>query len=427
MKLAPATLVPVPAAPARTRHVLVDMTPLGPHGQNGGAGLVASALVKHLSALAPDLELTLLTSPASHAELVSLEAANVRRRCVSATAPTPSAVGRTLANRLLPPQARVRLKRVYWSLRKERTLGRLTEALRPDLLLCPFTVPYFWRPGVPCVSIVYDLQHLTYPDFFTPEQRLNRQRHIEDACARSDRVVCISEYVRATLLARVDVRPERVATISLGLIHDFGGAHTDIVERLGLSRAEFLLYPANFWPHKNHMGLFEALLLYHQNHPDSRLKLVCTGAPGPQMATLAGAAHSLLPPGMVVFAGYVAEEALDTLLQACAAVIFPSLYEGFGMPVVEAMAQGKPVLCSNTTSLPEVAGDAAVYFDPTQPQQIASAIESLADVVRIDDLVRRGRGRAAAMGGGRDMARRYLDLLRQVLAAAPPETCSVSR
>ena len=427
MKLAPATLVAVPATAVRTRHVLVDMTPLGPHGQNGGAGMVASALVRNLSALAPDLELTLLTSPGSHAELASLEAANVRRRCVSASAPTTSAVGRTLANRLLPPQARVRLKRVLWSLRKARTLGRLGEALRPDLLLCPFTVPYFWRPGVPCVSIVYDLQHLTYPHFFTAEQRLNRQRHIEDACARSDRVVCISEYVRATLLARVDVRPERVAVIPLGLLHDFGGAHTDIVERLGLNRAEFLLYPANFWPHKNHAGLFEALRLYRQNHPESRLKLVCTGASNPLMRRLTESAETQFPRGTVVFAGYVGEDELDALLRACAAVIFPSLYEGFGMPVLEAMAHGKPILCSNTTSLPEVAGDAAIYFDPTQPQRIASAIESLGDVVRIDDLVRRGRGRAAAMGTGREMAVRYLDLLRRVLAAAPPETCSVSR
>ena len=272
---------------------------------------------------------------------------------------------------------------------------------------------------MPCVSIVYDLQHITYPEFFTPEQRLNRQRHIQDACARSDRVVCISEYVRTTLLASVDVYAERVVTIPLGLLQEFSGARNGVVERLGLSEGDFLLYPANFWPHKNHTRLFEALRIYRQTHPDSQLKLVCTGAPNALMRTLEVAAESLLPSGTVVFAGYVREAALASLLDACTAVIYPSLYEGFGMPVLEAMARGKPVLCSNVTSLPEVAGDAAIYFDPTDPGQIASAIDALGDTARIAELVRRGRQRAAAIGTGRDMAARYLALMYQVMAASP--------
>jgi glycosyltransferase involved in cell wall biosynthesis len=402
------------------------MTPLEPLGQNGGAGLVATSLVRHLAALAPEFDITLLTARASHAELASLVAPNMRRQCVVA-GPTAHSVARTLADRLFPTQARVRVKRAYQSLRTFRAYGRLTEALQPDLLFCPFTVPYFWRPGVPCISIVYDLQHLTYPEFFTPEQRLNRQRHIEEACTRSDRVVCISEYVRTSLLASVDVCPERVVTIPLGLLYEFGRANNPVVEKLGLHQAEFLLYPANFWPHKNHMALFEALRIHRQNHPDSHLRLVCTGAPNPLMRSLELAAESLLPSGAVVFAGYVSEDALDSLLQACAAVIFPSLYEGFGMPVVEAMAHGKPVLCSNVTSLPEVAGDAAIYFDPKDPRQIAAAIEALGETARIADLVRRGRRRAAAIGTGREMAVRYLSLLREVLAASPRETCSASR
>jgi glycosyltransferase involved in cell wall biosynthesis len=272
---------------------------------------------------------------------------------------------------------------------------------------------------VPCLSIVYDLQHLTYPEFFTPEQRLNRQRHIRDACARSDRVVCISDYVRTTLLAGVDVCAERVVTIPLGLLHESLGRDTAVVDKLGLNGAAFLLYPANFWPHKNHRTLFEALRRYRQTHLDSRLKLVCTGAPNPLMGALAREAESLLPPGAVVFAGYLPEAGLASLLEACTAVIFPSLYEGFGMPVLEAMAQGKPVLCSNVTSLPEVAADAAIYFDPTDPAQIATAIDALGDAAGTAELVSRGRLRAAAMGTGRDMAGHYLALARQVMTASP--------
>jgi len=313
---------------------------------------------------------------------------------------------------------RVRLKRAYWALRTSARYRRVAADVQPDLLLCPFTVPYFWRPEVPCVTVVHDLQHLTYPAFFTPEQRLNRQRHVQDACARSARVVCVSEFVRTTLLAGADVCAERVVTIPLGLLHAFPATDPGVVERLGLGGLDFLLYPANFWPHKNHRALFEALRRYRQNHPDSRLKLVCTGAPDLRMRALEGVADSLLPPRTVVFAGYVPEAALAGLLDACAAVVFPSLYEGFGMPVLEAMARGKPVLCSNVTSLPEVAGDAAIYFDPTAPQAIAAAIEVLADTARTAELVRRGRQRASAMGTGREMAARYLALIQQLLLSS---------
>jgi glycosyltransferase involved in cell wall biosynthesis len=201
----------------------------------------------------------------------------------------------------------------------------------------------------------------------------------------------------------------------LGLLRDAGSADPAAIGRLGLEDADFLLYPANFWPHKNHRRLFEAMSIYLRAHPDSRLRLVCTGAPNTLMNDLQVTAEAILPAGTVVFAGYIPEQELSALLAASAAVIFPSLYEGFGMPVLEAMASGKPVLCSNVTSLPEVAGDAAIYFDPTNPRQIAEAITALGE--RSARLVRRGRERAASFGDSRRMAADYLSLFRTVLAA----------
>jgi glycosyltransferase involved in cell wall biosynthesis len=303
-------------------------------------------------------------------------------------------------------------------LKTSREYGRAADDLRPDLLFAPFTVPYFWRPGIPCVSIVYDLQHLTYPEFFSPEQQLNRRRHVADACARSARVVCISDYVRRTLLADVDVCAEQVVTIPLGLLQAPASAHHEVLDRLALRGKDFLLYPANFWPHKNHRALFEAFRIYRQAHLDSDVKLVCTGAPNALMQSLKTLAESLLPSGSVVFAGYLASEELAALFEACQALIFPSLYEGFGMPVLEAMARGKPVLCSNVTSLPEVAGDAAIYFDPTDPRLIAEAINVLGNRETIVELVGRGRKRAETFGDGHRMAMDYLSVFRAVLSAS---------
>jgi glycosyltransferase involved in cell wall biosynthesis len=386
------------------------MTPLEPRGLNGGAGLVATTLVQHLSSLAPEVTFTLLTSSASHAELAPFDGRNVQRRCTVGPSSDAHSLARRAVDTVVPPRARVALKRAFWSLRTSRRYARAAEDLHADLLFCPFTVPYFWRSSVPCISIVYDLQHVAYPEFFSTEQRLNRQRQIADACARSERVVCISGYVRETLLETVQYGSECALSIPLGMLQDVSRAEPAVLDKLGLKPGGFLLYPANFWPHKNHRRLFEALRLW----PDSNLKLVCTGAPNALMHTLASEAEPL----GVVFAGYVSQAELTALLQACRGLIFPSLYEGFGMPVLEAMALGKPVLCSNVTSLPEVAGDAALYFDPTSAEQIAGAIDILLhDQARVADAVKRGYQRASVFGTARTMTERYLAVFDQVLDA----------
>jgi glycosyltransferase involved in cell wall biosynthesis len=127
-------------------------------------------------------------------------------------------------------------------------------------------------------------------------------------------------------------------------------------------------------------------------------------------------ARQQLGPGVVDFPGYVSEDEFEALLDGCAALIYPSLYEGFGMPVLEAMARGKPVLCSDATSLPEVAGDGAVYFDPTSAEAIARAIGSLGDREAVQARVVRGRARAAAFGGATQMGSAYLAAMDEVLA-----------
>jgi glycosyltransferase involved in cell wall biosynthesis len=288
-------------------------------------------------------------------------------------------------------------------LRSRDKIETLVDALQPDLLFCPFTVPWNWRPGVPCVSIVYDLQHQAYPQFFTAEQRHNRQHHVELAVERSQCVVCISEYVRQTLLSNTDCPPERAVTIPLGLVHPPSAPDITILNRLALQPGKYLLYPANFWPHKNHRRLFEAI-----KQLASRPRLVCTGAPNPLMRKLRDEASTEL----VQFPGYVTEAELAALLDACAALVFPSLYEGFGLPILEAMARGKPVACSDLASLREVAGNCAVYFDPADPVSIATAIDDATSAPPSSLLVRRMREQAERLGNAELMASRYLALFR---------------
>ena len=413
----------------RTR-VLVDLTPLGPGGQNGGAGLVATSLVRHIGRLAPEWELVVLTSILSHAELGELDAANVRRVCTSQPADDTASVTRKTVGlkrvvrtglQLFPPEVRVRAKDFAWRMRHSKRHASLLAELDPDLLFCPMTVPYFWRHGVPLVAIVYDLQHLAFPEFFSDEQRLNRTQHFHEVADRAERVVCISDFVRETMRKHIGIDENRLVTIYPGLLQEFEshpGAE-DILDEHNLRAGTYLLYPANFWPHKNHRRLFDALALHRRGAHGRAVKLVCTGATNGAMLDLQHYADSVLGPGVAVFTGYLATTQLQVLLSHCSALIYPSLYEGFGMPVLEAMAYGKPVLCSTAGSLPEVAGSAARYFDPTDTVDIERAIASLNDdPVGTRERGRNGRVRATTFGSAEDMARKYIEVFEQVVCRA---------
>jgi glycosyltransferase involved in cell wall biosynthesis len=218
----------------------------------------------------------------------------------------------------------------------------------------------------PAVSSVLDVQHELLPQFFSRAERAYRRAVYGWTVRRSRLVVTISQHAARTLIERLGVPEERVRPIHLGIDHDR--------YRPGdRPREEFLLYPALGWPHKNHARLFEALALLRRERP--RLQLVLTAYEGP------------VPEG-VRSLGQVPIEERVRLYQTAAALVFPSLYEGFGQPPLEAMACGCPVACSNAASLPEVCGDAARLFDPTSAEAIAEAVD---DVLRApEDWRRRG-------------------------------------
>jgi glycosyltransferase involved in cell wall biosynthesis len=168
-------------------------------------------------------------------------------------------------------------------------------------------------------------------------------------------VIAISEHVKETLVERLGVERDRISVAPLGVD----------VERFSPGqgpREPFLLYPANAWPHKNHKRLFAAFEVIRSQRPE--LRLVLTGV---------GHAKLGLPPG-VESRGRVSPDELVELYRKASALVFPSLYEGFGLPPLEAMACGCPVVASRAGALPEVCGDAARYFDPTSVEDIADAI-----------------------------------------------------
>jgi glycosyltransferase involved in cell wall biosynthesis len=259
------------------------------------------------------------------------------------------------------PAGRSRLGRVAGLTRATIAHGRLRRVLdreHADAFHFPLTV-MLPRVGAPATTTIHDLQHEAYPQFFSRPQ-LTYRRHLYGRSVRSSRlVITVSEHVRDDLVERLGYPVERVRVIHHGVDH---ARFTPD----GRTREPFLLYPANWWPHKNHELLLEAFALVRRERPE--LRLVLTGSDHPPG----------LPDG-VTSLGRVSDERLVELYRTTVALVFPSLYEGFGLPPLEAMACGCPVAVSQVGALPEVCGDAAVYFDPTSAEGIAQGIAEVLD------------------------------------------------
>lgn len=286
--------------------------------------------------------------------------------------------------------------------------------MQADLLFCPFTAPTYAEQGVPTVCTIHDLQYKTYPEFFSEEEVIHRDATFIEACRRATALSAVSDYSRKSVIANGNLDPERIRTIYNRLalrISQEKGASSNVLEKLGLVPQRYLIYPANFWKHKNHEMLFTAFGLACKEGLDPDIKLVCTGAPGERQAWLGEAARAMNLENRILFPGYLSNTTLSELMSNSKGLVFPSLYEGFGIPVVEAMAAGIPVACSNTTSLPEVVGDAALLFDPRSPDQISRAIKSLVDDMELRDrLIRKGYLRSEKFSDLDRMAREYWEL-----------------
>jgi len=224
----------------------------------------------------------------------------------------------------------------------------------------------------PTATTVLDVQHEFLPQFFSRGELAYRRAVYGWSVRRSRLVVTISEHAAQAIVERLEVPAERVRPIHLGLDHEVFRPGDEI-------RGEFLLYPARGWPHKNHARLFKAFGELRRTHPG--LELVLTSYEG------------AVPEG-VRSCERVSREELVRLYRTAAALVFPSLYEGFGQPPLEAMACGCPVACSRAASLPEVCGNAARLFDPTSVEEMVDAVEDV--LARPEEWSARGLTRAAA-------------------------------
>jgi glycosyltransferase involved in cell wall biosynthesis len=246
------------------------------------------------------------------------------------------------------------------------------------------------------VTTIHDLNYLLVPEAHFGLRALGMRALVPLAARTSDRIISVSANTRDDLVARLHVPAERIDVVPPGLGRRPTVEPTPAAElraRLTLGERDVLLCLSAKRPHKNLGGLLDALA---RIPPARRPVAVMPGYATPHEAELVARAAALGLDADVRFAGWMPDADVEGLFALARLFVFPSFYEGFGLPVLEAMARGVPVACSDRSSLPEVAGDAAVQFDPSDPAAIAAAIERLlSDPEAAARLAERGRERAA--------------------------------
>jgi len=344
--------------------VFVDLSTLPPDGSSGGAALFVLKLLRELSR-DEGLRFAALVKPES-ARLVAP---------LSGPRFSVEILGTDVSE---PRRPRRRLRRLPVGL--ARLVPDAASLVRrgAEVLFSPLFTALFHEPGLPHVAVAYDFQELHHPEFFDSTE-LSRRAAFRADLRRADRVAAISSATRDDAVVKAGLDPAKVSVIPpLAGPPPQPLSESALVARLavnGLASGSYAAYPANFWPHKNHERLLDAVARVVRSCPDFRL--VLSGALDAARERLATRIRASGLGDVVRVLPYLDETDIAALIQGARFLSYPSLFEGFGLPVLEAMSLGTPVACSELAALREVAGDDAVYFDPAETASIAGALELL--------------------------------------------------
>ncbi len=293
----------------------------------------------------------------------------------------------------------------------ERQLGPV-DLIHSNNFYCPTNLK-----RTKLVYTLYDLAFLDDPDFFTEQNRIHVFNGVFNAAVLADFIIAISRSTRDHFLRIFPhYPPERIAVVYPASRFSGGGA-----ERIDRPAAFDRLTPGRFWlsvgtlePRKNHRRLLEAYALLKRRHPGTP-PLVLAGAHGWLMEGFDKVAENLGINHDIITVGYVEDRALRWLYQNCMALCYPSLFEGFGLPVLEAMTLGAPVIVSNASSLPEIVGDDAPLVDPSSAESIASAMAELQENPDRRETIRRRLQQRATLFSWRSTARGVLEIYQRVV------------
>ena len=331
--------------------IAVDLTPMRPGGQNGGAKLAVIEFLKGLKRhLADELHYLFLTSDDTHDEAASLLGTNDSAFCVLRR----SGRGNMIQSLDLVTRSKLAAR-------------NLMSQHRVDVLYNPFGTIFFASNRIPTVAMIVDTLHRDFPSSLPAQTIEWRELQFRKLVDSVDYFQVISQFTAGRVKTLYNVPADRIFVTHLP-IH---GRLTFV----SATREPFFFYPANFWVHKNHEVLLVAYQIYlAKKNQRTPWKLVFTGHLDERARSLQKRTAELGIAAHVKFLGYVPESELAKLYSTASCLVFPSLHEGFGIPIVEAMSFGLPIICGNDTSIPEIVGDAALYAETRDPTKLADAL-----------------------------------------------------
>jgi glycosyltransferase involved in cell wall biosynthesis len=353
---------------------------VSPASGYGGVVTVLMGLVKALGELQDGPEEYVIVSSPDDAWLAPLLGPNQSVvRHTPAPKPPP-----TRSELLLKPVERVArgvLRRVFRLQPPKPILPRsngLFEGLGCAVVHFPYQ--HYVLNDLPSIFQPWDLQHLHLPEFFSAWETVARETVYRTGCALAHTIVVASEFTRRDLEQRYAIAPEKIVVIPpgppLAAFRPVSEADLEAVRQRYDIRQPFALYPAVTWPHKNHLRLLEALALL-RDRDGLRLNVVCTGHRAKAFLAIARRLTALHLEDQVKFTGAIPDGDLNALYRLADFLVFPSLFEGFGAPPLEAWLAGRAVASSGTSALGEVLGDAALVFDPLSVESIADALRNM--------------------------------------------------
>lgn len=359
--------------------IAVDLLPLRPGGENGGHKPAVFTLLRAVAAEADDsLVFVFLTNFATHAEVRQLARPVDMLICVAGDlehAFIELDASPVFECKIVPPPQ------------------DLVRAIGADLLYCPFGAASFYVSRIPTIAFITDVLHKDYPFTLDEAEITHREKYIQHTVGVATKIQCNSRTGMERLVDHYRVPGETLFYTYLPVHGRLEHGDHSTGEICQPDRP-FFFYPANLWLHKNHEILLLSFARYLHEAGDGAWQLVLTHHEDERAEQLELLARRLGISDHVHFAGFVTDPELKQLWQTAGALVFPSLHEGFGIPLLEAMHYGVPIICGNDFSLEEVAGDASYYVDPRKPVSLATA---LLEISRSDDLraelIRRGRER----------------------------------